>query len=192
MLTKGCKNYEDNQLFHHALQRKSDHAWECLLKCASSIKKSAGWRIKGNAEIEEEDIMQDAAQKLWVAIMGGRYDGTGYHFCRILKMTFVNLCIDVYRKNKDLFTKAELDKAASIANDLPTYLETIILREEIEEAKSKVNNVLTNSEKLVYDLIIIGGRPHDEVAELTGTQIKNISNLLTKVRRKLENIQTLN
>jgi RNA polymerase sigma factor (sigma-70 family) len=190
MLTKGCKNYEDNQLFHHALQRKSDHAWECLLKCASSIKKSAGWRIKGNAEIEEEDIMQDAAHKLWVAIIGGRYDGTGYHFCRILKMTFVNLCIDVYRKNKDRFTKAELDEAASMANDLPTHLETIILREDIEEAKLKINNELTRKQKQLYDLIIIEGRSQDDVAEIMGISKLAVTNLLYLVNKILKNIKT--
>ena len=196
MTTKECIVYKDNELLYEHLKSElrsiKNKAWACLTKCAASIMKTSGWRIKNSREKTEEDIMQDAIVKLMVNINEGKYEKIEkrkFPFCAVLKNTFVKLCIDVYRKDKKRFTQVELEEADKFRAYLPDYLEIIIQQEELEMIERKKDALLTEQQRKAYDLMVIKGFTRKEVAEQMGIGEAVVSNYVSKARKILEGLQ---
>lgn len=190
MMNRTCSNYNDNELLFSHLKSTSqavaNKAWECLRRCAGSVVKSSKWRIFFNDEVTDEDILQDAITKLWVSIKDGKYDDfhrRNHAFCALLKMTFRNLCIDTYRKQKK-FSQVELTEIENAKPYLPDFLNVIIQKEEIERIQNALQG-LSPKRKQAYEMYVFQGYKIEEIAQEMNIERKEVSYLIWEAKRNL-------
>jgi len=137
-------------------------------------------RYSKNRE-EAQEVLNDAFLKVFMKI--DQYD-PDYPFKPWLRQVLIYASIDYYRKyqklNKDKEIIGELDAPTSTQNEGIENLEYEDLLEVLQ--------MIPSSYRLVFNLFVVDGLSHQEIAEKLGISVGTSKSNLAKARMKLRNL----
>ena len=144
------------------------------------------YRYQNHAE-EAEEIMNEGFMKLYKNI--GQFDESRHSNMEValkgwFKRILINTCIDHYRKNATSASNKVLTKETeNIASNSENGLDMLSYKEIIESIKS-----LSPAYRTVFNLFVIEGLSHDEIAKELGISVGASKSNLSKARENLRKI----
>jgi len=144
------------------------------------------YRYQDRAE-EAEEIMNEGFIKLFKNI--GQFDEARHTDVEIalkgwFKRILINTCIDHYRKNSSRVTNKILSKETeNIASHQENGLDMLSYKEIILAIKQ-----LSPAYRTVFNLFVIEGMSHDEIAAQLGISVGASKSNLSKARENLRKI----
>ena len=126
---------------------------------------------------EAREVMNDAFFKIFTKL--DRYD-SAYSFKGWLHRIVVNTAIDRYRSRQKQYMTEEISQAQSV--EIETEVIENLTREEI----FKMVQNLSPAYKTVFNLFVVEGYSHPEIAELLGITEGASKSNLSKARAKLK------
>jgi RNA polymerase sigma factor (sigma-70 family) len=136
---------------------------------------------------EAEEIMNEGFIKLFKNI--GQFDEARHANVEIalkgwFKRILINTCIDHYRKNASRLGSRVLTKETeNIAGHAENGLDVMSYKEIIEAIRH-----LSNAYRTVFNLFVIEGMSHDEIAAQLGISVGASKSNLSKARENLRKI----
>ncbi len=107
---------------------------------------------------------------------------TDYDFKPWLKTIMVNTALDHIKKNKKVALHAELEESAHYSID-----ETVIAKMSFDEIL-KIVNLLPTAYRTVFNLFVIDGYKHEEIAKQLGIGIGTSKSNLSRAKEKLRSM----
>jgi RNA polymerase sigma factor (sigma-70 family) len=144
------------------------------------------YRYQNHSE-EAEEIMNEGFIKLFKNI--GQFDESRHANMEValkgwFKRILINTCIDHYRKNATTASNKVLTKETeNIASNSENGLDMLSYKEIIESIKS-----LSPAYRTVFNLFVIEGLSHDEIATELGISVGASKSNLSKARENLRKI----
>ena len=130
---------------------------------------------------EAEEMVNDGFLKVFTNI--GRYDSE-LEIKAWMRRIFVNTAIDHFRKNKKHYLQGDIDQAFDLSSGSEDALEAL----SAEEIMVLIQN-LPPSYKITFNLYVMEGFKHNEIAEKLGisegTSKSNLSIAREKLKRAL-------
>lgn len=159
-------------------QRGEGSAQKELYKALLRYGMSICLKFSKNEE-EAKEIVNDAFMKIFTKL--DLYD-TGHSFKSWARRIFINSSIDYYRRNHKYSNVIDIAEAptASVSVAAPENLE----REDI----LKMVQQLPPSYRVVFNLYIVEGYKHHEIAEMLDISIGASKSNLSKAREKLRSM----
>ncbi len=142
-------------------------------------------RYAKNAD-EAKDILQNGFIKVFEKI--DKYDFTG-SFGGWVRRLIVNTAIDHYRKHKKEFLiedQARIEDEDKWYEDEPTSKYEGIGYEDIQEAIKQ----LSPAYRMVFNLYILEGHSHQEIADILGVSVGTSKSNLAKAKANVKKILT--
>ncbi len=167
-LVKGCKSNERN-------------AQAALYKMFYGYAMSICLRYS-NSRVEAEEILNDGFLKVFskIDLYNPELEIKGW-----MRRIFVNTAIDHFRKNTKHYHQEDIEKVSEISSNDITILDSL----SAGEIMSLVQN-LPPSYQLVFNLYVVEGFKHHEIAEQLGisegTSKSNLSIARAKLKQALE------
>lgn len=127
---------------------------------------------------EAQEILNDAFMKVFGNLSS--YQGV-QPFRFWLRRILINTAIDHYRKNKSIRLQTDIGKASSLSSDTLDILDEIGEQEILQLVQE-----LPPAYKLVFNLYVIEGYNHREIAEMLGIQEGTSKSNLAKARMHLQ------
>lgn len=138
-------------------------------------------RYMSNME-EAQDVLQDGFVKVFEKL--GAYSGTG-SFEGWVRRIFVNTALDAIRKNKNLKHQTQIEEVAYSLQSNDYIFETLIA-----EDLMKVLNTLPMGYKTVFNLYVIEGYSHKEIAEKLEITISTSKSQFSRAKAMLREMIT--
>jgi RNA polymerase sigma factor (sigma-70 family) len=132
---------------------------------------------------EAKEVLNDSFYKIFTKL---DYYNSGYAFKGWLHRIVVNTAIDRYRSRQKQPLLEELSQAQSV--EIETEVVEMLTREEI----FKMVQFLSPSYRTVFNLFVVEGYSHPEIAELLGISEGASKSNLAKARMKLKLMLTAN
>ena len=127
---------------------------------------------------EAEEIAHDGFLKVFTKI--AQYD-SDFQFKSWIRRIFVNSAIDYFRRNKKHYLSQDIDEAKDVEHMNDNIIDVL----SAEEILTLVRQ-LSPQYQMVFNLYVLEGYKHNEIAEMMGiTQVTSWSNL-AKARQKLK------
>lgn len=128
--------------------------------------------------MEAEDILQEGFIKVFTYLKDYRFEGSLEGWIR---RTFVNTAINFYRRKAKELVEISIDQSEiSLASD-STIIETMSMKELL----SLIQN-LPEGYRLVFNLNVIEGYTHKEIANLLGISENTSKSQLSRARNALQ------
>ena len=163
-------------------------AQEELYKCFYSTMMGVCYRYSNNAE-DAKDLLQDGFVKVFNNLKKYNFNGSLEGWIRRI---MVNTAIDHFRKNKNVFMIDDEDGFV-LENSKVESANTIYSQFGVEDIMEAIQ-ALTPAYKAVFNLNVIEGFPHKEIAEKLniseGTSKSNLAKAKMKLRTLLEQKET--
>ncbi len=168
----------DNQLIEGCKKGKRK-SFELLYKKYSPVLFGICYRYSKSRD-EAEDILQDGFIKIYEKI--GTFKGKG-SFEGWMKRIMINTSINHYKRNIKHYFHEEIDDQRTMESDNNDLVE---LDESIDKLKLiKIIQELPDGYKLVFNMYVIDGLSHNEIAEELNISVNTSKTQLFKARRKL-------
>lgn len=146
------------------------------------------YRYQNNVE-QVEEIMNEGFIKLFKNIHQfeeSRHTDILASLKGWFKRILVNTCIDYYRKNASYINGQMLaDDAENIADKQETGIDVLSYKEIIEAIR-----LLSPAYRTVFNLFVIEGLTHEEIADHLGISVGSSKSNLSKARENLRKILT--
>lgn len=137
-----------------------------------------------NSEDEAQEVVNDGFIKVFMNIH--QYDKKR-SFKGWFRRILINTAIDTFRKNKSHYNQIEFGET-----QIGNFDDNIIDRMSAEEILDLVQH-LPQAYKIVFNLYVIEGYKHHEIAKILNISVGTSKSNLSKARNKLkESIQILN
>ncbi|HRW21882.1 MAG TPA: sigma-70 family RNA polymerase sigma factor [Bacteroidales bacterium] len=133
----------------------------------------------GKNRQDAEDILQDAFSKILLNI--DKYSETG-SFEGWMKRVLINTAITYYRKNSKHMFHTDFNDIAEIKPDNNTVSDSEFTRAELLAAI----NSLPDGFRLVFNLRVIEGYKHREIAEILGVEVGTSKSQFFRARTLLQ------
>ena len=173
MLVKGCARNE---------RSSQKELYNLLAEYAMSV----CFRYAEN-EMEAEELMNEGFIKLFKNIHKfecNRYTDTLVSLKGWFKRILVNTCIDQFRKNKhNALSHALPDEPDIAADNHGNPIDHLSYKEILETVK-----LLSPAYKTVFNLFVIEGYSHEDIAEKLGISIGTSKSNLSKAREKMKKL----
>lgn len=128
--------------------------------------------------MEAEDILQEGFIKVFTYLKDYRFEGSLEGWIR---RTFVNTAINFYRRKAKELVEISIDQSEiSLASD-STIIETMSMKELLSLIQS-----LPEGYRLVFNLNVIEGYTHKEIANLLGISENTSKSQLSRARNALQ------
>lgn len=132
---------------------------------------------------EAEDMLQDAFIKIFSHIRQYKFEGS---FEGWLKRIVVNCALKTIQKKKTRFLEISIHDTAAPQSD------SFILSGLSEDELIKLINSLPDGYRIVFNLYVMEGFSHDEIAAMLGIQAATSRSQLVKARKLLQKQILLN
>lgn len=126
---------------------------------------------------EAEDMMQEGFVAIFKSIGQYKYEGS---FAGWMTRIIVNAALIVLRKNK--FQFAEVDETRYKYQPIDAYAYSHLSEDDL----LKLINALPKGYKVVFNLSVIEGYSHEEIADMLGIQPATSRSQLVKARKMLQ------
>ncbi|MFY7965673.1 MAG: RNA polymerase sigma factor [Chitinophagaceae bacterium] len=130
-----------------------------------------------NNQMEAEDMMQEGFISIFKNIEQYKNDGP---FGAWMRKIMVNAALSVLRKKKVQFI--DIDQSEAYQKSIDTYTYSNLGEEDL----MKLINALPNGYKVVFNLSIIEGFSHEEIAKMLDIQPATSRSQLVKARKMLQ------
>ena len=130
-----------------------------------------------NDVMEAEDMVQEGFVRIFANIHQFKYEGS---FEGWMRRIVVNVCLKFIQKRKIQFKEVEIDNANE--PQLNPYVYNNLGATEL----MKLINELPDGYRTVFNLSVIEGYSHDEIAVMLGIQASTSRSQLVKARRMLQ------
>jgi RNA polymerase sigma factor (sigma-70 family) len=164
-ILKKCRKYDSNA------QRQ---LYESFYRFGLSI----CVRYVANLEVAQE-LLNDSYLKVFTSI--DKYD-KDMVFVTWFKRIIVNTCIDYLRKSNRDLPVVDLEQALDLGIELDVFGSF-----SIEEIGQLIQQ-LPPAYRTVFNLYVIEGYEHKEIASMLGIEIKTSTSNLTRARKKLQEL----
>ena len=138
---------------------------------------------------DEDDLRQEAAIALYDAALS--YNGErGVSFGLYAKICIRNRIVSSLRRRQGTSIRAEsLDCADELAlpQDEQTPEKLIISRESVSDIRKKISGSLTELERSVFDLYLVGAS-YEDISSALGIPKKSIDNAMQRIKAKLRKL----
>jgi RNA polymerase sigma-70 factor (ECF subfamily) len=168
--------YSDKELIERCLEN-DPRAQEYLYKCFSRRMYGVCLRFARNT-LEADDILQEGFIKVFSFLKDFRQDGSLEGWIR---RTIVNTAINYYNSKQNEWKETSIDKAESyqsVAEDILGKISTADLLRLIQE--------LPEGYRMVFNLYIIEGYNHQEIAEMLHISENTSKSQLSRARMALQ------
>lgn len=138
---------------------------------------------------DEDDIRQEAAIALYDAALSYN-DRQGVSFGLYAKICIRNRIVSFLRRRQGTSIRAEsLESADDVAlpQDDQTPEKIIISRESVSDIRKKIGGSLTDLERSVFDLYLVGAS-YEDVSAALGIPKKSIDNAMQRIKSKLRKL----
>jgi RNA polymerase sigma-70 factor (ECF subfamily) len=132
---------------------------------------------------EAEDMLQDAFIKIFSHIWQYKFEGS---FEGWIKRIVVNCALKTIQKKKTRFLEISNHDAAAPHSD------SFVLSSLSEDELIKMISSLPDGYRIVFNLYVMEGYSHDEIAEMLGIQAATSRSQLVKARKLLQKQILLN
>lgn len=134
-----------------------------------------------NTQADATDVMQEA----WVKIFRHLDSFTEHNsFEGWMRRIVINTAITHYRKNLKHVHHADIDEVHATPADLDAFKESEFTSEELMQAIA----ALPTGYGLVFQMYIIEGYKHKEIAEMLGIDLNTSKSQLSRARRYLQEV----
>ena len=160
-------------------RQKNEKAFEILYNQYAGLLYGIAIRYASNNK-EAEDVLQDTFIKVFQNI--DSYTNSG-SFIGWIKRILVNTAINSYRNayNRNIETKEEI-------YSFPLYDENDVFDNLAEEDLLKILDRLPDGYKMVFNLYVIEGYKHHEIAEILNITEGTSKSQLSKARKLLQSM----
>ena len=168
--------YTDKELIEHCLEN-DPRAQEFLYKRFSRRMYGVCLRFARNT-LEADDILQEGFIKVFSFLKDFRHDGSLEGWIR---RTIVNTAINYYNSKQNEWNETSIDKAESyqsVSEDILDKISTADLLNLIQE--------LPEGYRMVFNLYIIEGYNHQEIAEMLKISENTSKSQLSRARMALQ------
>jgi len=135
-------------------------------------------RYTANSD-EAKDLLHDGFLKVFENIKNFNYSGS---FEGWVRRIMINTTIDHYRKNKNIFTR-DAEEFKNLQNEEPDY--DVLSKLRVEEILKAVQS-LSPAYKAVFNLYVIEGYSHKDIAEELGITVGTSKSNLAKAKNNLK------
>ena len=132
---------------------------------------------------EAEDMLQDAFIKIFSHIRQYKFEGSLEGW---MKRIVVNCALKTIQKKKTRFIEISNHDAAAPQSD------SFVLSSLTEDELIKMISSLPDGYRIVFNLYVMEGYSHDEIAEMLGIQAATSRSQLVKARKLLQKQILLN
>lgn len=134
-----------------------------------------------NASTDAEDLLQEAFMKIFSNISSFKADG---HIEAWARRITVNVILEAFRKKKMLeYSIDYVDHGNLLSNNSINVLESLSLQE-----LTKIINSLPEGKRVVFNLYVIEGYSHKEIAEMLNISEGTSKSQLSKAKEMLAEI----
>lgn len=138
-------------------------------------------------EAEGEDILQDSFVKIFTKIKSFKWNGAG-SFEKWMRRVVVNTAIDFYNKNKRIqFVDIDTADQAGYLLDDSTFVD-LLYNDFSEEELINALNLVTEKFRIVFNLYVVEGYRHREIAELLNIDEQTSRSRLKRAKAQLRAI----
>ena len=168
--------YTDKELIEKCLEN-DPRAQEFLYKRFSRRMYGVCLRFARNT-LEADDILQEGFIKVFTFLKDFRQDGS---FEGWIRRTFVNTAINYYHSKENEWKETSIDKAESVQSVSEDALDIISAADLIEIIRE-----LPEGYRLVFNLYVIEGYAHQEIAEMLHISESTSKSQLSRARMALQ------
>jgi len=168
--------YTDKELIEKCLEN-DPRAQEFLYKRFSRRMYGVCLRFARNT-LEADDILQEGFIKVFTFLKDFRQDGS---FEGWIRRTFVNTAINYYHSKENEWKETSIDKAESVQSVSEDALDIISAADLIEIIRE-----LPEGYRLVFNLYVIEGYAHQEIAEMLRISESTSKSQLSRARMALQ------
>lgn len=134
-----------------------------------------------NTQVDATDVLQEA----WVKIFKHLDSFTEHNsFEGWMRRIVINTAITHYRKNLKHIRHADIDEVYATPADLDAFKESDFTAEELMQAIAE----LPKGYGMVFQMYIIEGYKHKEIAEMLGIDLNTSKSQLSRARRYLQDV----
>lgn len=162
-IIEGCKNGKESS--QHALYKK--YAGKMMGVCRRYIKSRA----------EAEDVFQDAFVKVFQKISSLK----GQNLQAWMKRIFINACIDSYHKSRKFGYNVDYEEV----QEVNFMFEDVFAKITNKELLQLINDI-PEGYNIVFNLNVIEGYTHKEIAEMLGISEGTSKSQLAKAKKHLQ------
>lgn len=130
-----------------------------------------------SSSMEAEDMMQEGFISIFKNIHQFKYNGS---FGGWMRRIIVNSALSILRKNRIQFI--EINERNAINNSIDSYSYAHLAEEDL----LKLINALPTGYRIVFNLNVVEGYSHDEIAKLLDIQPATSRSQLVKARKMLQ------
>ena len=174
--------FDGNTDIHRKLveesKQGSSKAQHKLYKLYAGAMFNTCFRMMGNRE-EAEDMLQESFSEAFMKLDQFRYEST---FGAWLKRIVVNKCInEIKRKKTDLEYTDEIAQYSAIDDDidLPNL--------SVDKVKIAMEQ-LPNGSKMIFQLYLLEGYDHREIAEILGVSESNSKSQYMRAKNRIKDL----
>ena len=168
--------YTDKELIERCLEN-DPRAQELLYKRFSRRMYGVCLRFARNT-LEADDILQEGFIKVFTFLKDFRQVGS---FEGWIRRTFVNTAINYYHSKENEWKETTLDKAESLQSNTVNVLEKISTEDLLD-----VIQQLPEGYRMVFNLYVIEGYNHQEIAEMLKISENTSKSQLSRARMALQ------
>jgi RNA polymerase sigma-70 factor (ECF subfamily) len=168
--------YTDKELIERCLEN-DPRAQELLYKRFSRRMYGVCLRFARNT-LEADDILQEGFIKVFTFLKDFRQVGS---FEGWVRRTFVNTAINYYHSKENEWKETTLDKAESLQSNTEDVLEKISTEDLLD-----VIQQLPEGYRMVFNLYVIEGYNHQEIAEMLHISENTSKSQLSRARMALQ------
>ncbi len=128
-------------------------------------------------EMEAEDMLQDGFVRIFAYLHQFKFEGS---FEGWMRRIVVNAALKKLQKKKVVFDEITENKQEAVSINASAYSNLG------EEVILKLINELPEGYKIVFNLNVIEGYSHEEIAEMLGVQASTSRSQLVKARKMLQ------
>ena len=159
--------------------KKGDAKAQKLIYRRAPVMMSVCWRYVGDKETAK-DMLQDGFIKLFLKL--DMYAGTGA-FAGWVRRVFVTTCLEYLRQKSALKLSNPID---DVGYNIPQPEVSVIEKMSADELMDLIADMPENF-RTVFNLYVIEGYTHAEIAELIGITEVNSRTLFLRARKYLQN-----
>lgn len=134
-----------------------------------------------NTQVDATDVLQEAWVKIFRNLDSFREHNS---FEGWMRRIVINTAITHYRKNLKHVRHADIDEVYATPADLDAFKESDFTAEELMQAIAE----LPKGYGMVFQMYIIEGYKHKEIAEMLGIDLNTSKSQLSRARRYLQDV----
>ncbi|HOG06236.1 MAG: RNA polymerase sigma factor [Paludibacter sp.] len=173
------KRFDEELKIVDAAKKGDAKAQKLIYERYAPVMMSVCWRYVGDKETAK-DMLQDGFIKLFLKL--DMYAGTGA-FAGWVRRVFVTTCLEYLRQKSALKLSNPID---DVGYNIPQPEVSVIEKMSADELMDLIADMPENF-RTVFNLYVIEGYTHAEIAELIGITEVNSRTLFLRARKYLQN-----